>query len=236
MLRVNEIDVYYGKVQALCGVSLEVGEQEIVTIIGANGAGKSTIMKAIMGIQRPTVGTIELNGKPLQTLKTHRIVRERMVLVPEGREIFPMLSVRENLEMGAYSRNYQKAQFSERLEEAYTFFPRLKEREKQLGGTLSGGEQQMLTIARGLMCDPKVLMLDEPSLGLAPVIVESMFEIIVRINREKHIPVLLVEQNAYMALMIANRGYVLENGRIVMGGDAAELINNPQVKSAYLGG
>jgi len=236
MLSVNEIDVYYGKVQALYGVSLKADKQEIVTIIGANGAGKSTIMKSIMGIAKPVAGTILLNDVPLHNKKTHRIVRERVVLIPEGREIFPMLTVRENLEMGAYSRTYTKHEFDERLEEAFGFFPRLKEREKQKGGTLSGGEQQMLTIARGLMSKPAVLMLDEPSLGLAPVIVEDMFEIIVRINKEKHIPILLVEQNAYMALSIANRGYVLENGRIVMSGDAQKLLKDPEVKSAYLGG
>lgn len=236
MLRINEIDVFYGKVQALYGVSLEADNQEIVTIIGANGAGKSTIMKSIMGVVRPAAGSIVLNDTPLHTLKTHNIVNRRVVLIPEGREIFPMLSVLENLEMGAYSRNYTKVQFEERLDEVYGFFPRLKEREHQKGGTLSGGEQQMLTIARGLMSEPAVLMLDEPSLGLAPVIVEDMFEIIVRINKEKHIPILLVEQNAYMALSIASRGYVLENGRIVTSGDAQELLRDPEVKVAYLGG
>ena len=236
MLNVEKIDVYYGKVQALFDVSLHVEVGEIISIIGANGAGKSTIMKTIMGINRPQRGTITLESRPISGLHTHRIVRENVVLIPEGREIFPKLSVADNLEMGAYSRAYSKADYNAHVEAMYDLFPRLRERAKQQAGTLSGGEQQMLTIARGLMSDPKLLMLDEPSLGLAPVIVDDMFDVIVRIHKERNIPIILVEQNAFMALSISDRGYVLENGHIAMEGPSEMLLNDPGVKSAYLGG
>lgn len=236
MLSISNIDVFYGKVQALFGVSLEVNDDEIISIIGANGAGKSTIMKTIMGLNKPANGQITYNGKVISNTSTHNIVRSSIVLIPEGREIFPKLSVLSNLEMGAYSRKYTKAEFKQHIDSMYELFPRLKEREKQQAGTLSGGEQQMLTIARGLMSGPQLLMLDEPSLGLAPVIVEEMFNTIVRIHKERKIPIILVEQNAFMALSIADRGYVLENGRISMNGPSSMLLNDPGVKSAYLGG
>ena len=236
MLKVNNIDVYYGKVQALFNVSFEASGNDIVSIIGANGAGKTTLMKTIMGINTPARGTIEYEGKTISTWSTHRIVREKIVYVPEGREVFSALSVEENLEMGAYTLTLSKSQLAERMEKVYDIFPRLKERQKQLAGSLSGGEQQMLAIARGLMCEPKLLLLDEPSLGLAPVIVDDMFDIIVRINKESKIPIVIVEQNAFMAMSISKRTYVLEVGHVATEGDSSILINDPAIKKAYLGG
>lgn len=236
MLKVNNIDVYYGKVQALFNVSFEASDNDIVSIIGANGAGKTTLMKTIMGINTPARGSVEYEGKIISKWPTHRIVREKIVYVPEGREVFSALSVEENLEMGAYTLTLSKSQLAERMEKVYDIFPRLKERQKQLAGSLSGGEQQMLAIARGLMCEPKLLLLDEPSLGLAPVIVDDMFDIIVRINRESKIPIVIVEQNAFMAMSISKRTYVLEVGHVATEGDSSILINDPTIKKAYLGG
>ena len=236
MLRVNGIDVFYGKVQSLFNVSIEVGDNEIVSIIGANGAGKTTLMKSIMGLNRPKKGTIEYNGEIISGLPVHKVVAKKIVYVPEGREIFPNMTVRENLEMGAYSVNISKSQLESRLEEQYEIFPRLKERDKQKAGSMSGGEQQMLAIARGLMSQPELLMLDEPSLGLAPVIVDDMFDVIVRINQMRKIPIAIVEQNAFMAMSISDRTYVLEVGNLVAGGESKTLMDSDDIKKAYLGG
>ena len=236
VLKLENIDVYYDEVQALFGVSLEIRENEIVSVIGSNGAGKSTTMRAIMGLRPPRKGSITFQGKDITKTKPHNVVKEGVVYVPEGRLVFPDLSVEVNLEMGAYSKNYTKAQLKEKMEQQYELFPRLKERRTQLAGSLSGGEQQMLAIARGLMADPALIMFDEPSLGLAPVIVDDMFDIIVRINKERHVPVLIVEQNAFMALSISDRAYVLENGVITASGDSQELIASDEIRKAYLGG
>lgn len=236
ILSLNGIDVYYGEVQALFDISLDVYEGEIVSIIGSNGAGKTTTMRSIMGLRHPKKGTIVFNGEEIQKLPTHKVVDRGIVYVPEGRLVFPDLSVEVNLEMGAYSKSYSKAEMQQMMEEQYDLFPRLKERKNQLAGSLSGGEQQMLAIARGLMSDPKLIMFDEPSLGLAPVIVDDVFKVIVRINKEKNIPILLVEQNAYMALSISNRTYVLENGVITTSGKSSDLIESDEIRKAYLGG
>lgn len=236
MLNVNHIDVYYGKVQALFDVSFHVEVQEIVSIIGANGAGKTTLMKTIMGINKPARGSIEYQGRCISNNPVHKVVRNEIIYVPEGREIFVGLTVEENLIMGAYSRKFTKSQMSAHLQEMYEIFPRLQERKGQLAGSMSGGEQQMLAIARGLMSDPKLLMLDEPSLGLAPVIVDDMFEVIVRINRTRNIPIVIVEQNAFMAMSISNRTYVLEVGHVATEGDSHDLMDSPEIKKAYLGG
>lgn len=236
MLKVNGIDVYYGKVQALFDVSIEVGDNEIVSIIGANGAGKTTLMKSIMGINKPRKGTIEYNGQAINGLPAHKIVGHKIVYVPEGREIFPNMTVQENLEMGAYSVKMSGAQMERHLEEQFDIFPRLKERAKQKAGSMSGGEQQMLAIARGLMSDPELLMLDEPSLGLAPVIVDDMFDVIVRVNKVRNIPIAIVEQNAFMAMSISNRTYVLEVGNLAASGDSKVLMDSDDIRKAYLGG
>lgn len=236
MIKINGIDVYYGKVQALFDISIEVGDNEVVSIIGANGAGKTTLMKSIMGINKPKKGTIEYNGTVISGLPPHKVVHQKIVYVPEGREIFPNMTVQENLEMGAYSVSMSKSAMTSHLNEQYEIFPRLKERAKQKAGSMSGGEQQMLAIARGLMSDPKVLMLDEPSLGLAPVIVDDMFDVIVSINKIKQIPIVIVEQNAFMAMSISNRTYVLEVGNLVASGDSKTLMDSDDIKKAYLGG
>lgn len=236
MLKVNGIDVYYGKVQALFDVSIEVGDREIVSIIGANGAGKTTLMKSIMGINKPKNGTIEYNGQVISGLPPHKVVSKKIVYIPEGREIFPNMTVQENLEMGAYSVKLSKAEMERHLEEQYEIFPRLKERAKQKAGSMSGGEQQMLAIARGLMSDPELLMLDEPSLGLAPVIVDDMFDVIVRVNKVRNIPIAIVEQNAFMAMSISDRTYVLEVGNLVTHGESKTLMDSEEIKKAYLGG
>ena len=236
MLQIKEINSHYGKVHVLHQVSIEVGEQEIVSIIGANGAGKSTLMRSVMGIIHPKSGDILFNGESLNHLQTDQVVKKGIVYVPEGREVFPELSVEDNLEMGAFSKRYSQAKYQSLLEEMYDIYPRLKDRRKQLAGSLSGGEQQMLAIARGLMSEPKLIMFDEPSLGLAPVIVEEMFDVIVRINKEKKLPVILVEQNAFAALSISHRCYVMENGVIKTSGRSEELMASPEVKKAYLGG
>jgi len=236
MLKISNIDAFYGKVQALYDVSLEVGENEIISLIGANGAGKTTLMKTVMGLLKSKKGSVLFQNEELTTIKSTKIVSKGIVYVPEGREVFPEMSVRDNLEMGAYSKKFSKKEMNVHIQEMYEIFPRLKERQKQLAGSLSGGEQQMLAICRGLMSDPKLIMFDEPSLGLAPVIVEDMFKVIVNINKTKKIPVLLVEQNAFMALNISDRCYIMENGHIYLSGKSSELLDSDVVKKSYLGG
>jgi branched-chain amino acid transport system ATP-binding protein len=234
MLRVDHIHVGYGKAMALTDVSLTLERGEMVTLLGANGAGKSTLLKTISGIIPPARGKILFNGEEIQRLPPHQIVQRGIVHVPEGRAVFPDLSVEENLRMGAFCRN-DKVEVNRDLEFVFGLFPRLKERTRQAAGTLSGGEAQMLAIARGLLAGPKMLMLDEPSLGLAPVIREAIFEVIQQIYREKAITILLVEQNARWALQVARRGYVLENGRIRLEDTGEALAANPHVQRAYLG-
>ncbi len=233
MLRVENLNVYYGAIHALQGISFQVDEGEIVTLIGANGAGKSTTLRTISGLLRPRTGSITLRDQELTTVHAEQIVQLGISQVPEGRKIFAPLTVRENLMMGAFTRT-DPAEIQQTLERIYQSFPRLKERAEQYGGTLSGGEQQMLATARGLMSRPSILLMDEPSMGLSPILVEEIFRIIVEINKQGT-SILLVEQNAQMALSIANRAYVLETGRIVLSGTAKEISDNPQVKSAYLG-
>jgi branched-chain amino acid transport system ATP-binding protein len=233
VLEVSNLSVSYGAIQALTGISLHLDEGEIVTLIGANGAGKSTTLRAIMGLVPPASGEILFRGRSTGETPTFQLVREGLILVPEGRAIFANLSVRENLEMGAYSRR-DGAGIAEDFEKVFAIFPRLKERAKQTGGTLSGGEQQMLAIGRALMSSPKVLLLDEPSLGLAPLLVHTIFEAIEAIHRQGT-PVLLVEQNANAALKHSDRAYVLETGRVALEGSSAEVAANPKVKEAYLG-
>ena len=228
----EDINVYYGAIHAIKGISFEVFPDEIVTLIGANGAGKSTTLNTIAGLLRPRSGHIVLEGKDLTTIPASRIVSQGMALCPEGRRIFQQMTVRENLEMGGYTR--PKSEIPASLEEMFTRFPRLKEREKQIAGTLSGGEQQMLAMARALMSKPKLLMLDEPSMGLAPILVEQIFDIIKELH-DAGVTILLVEQNAQMALSIADRAYVLETGRIAMTGEASALLKNDDVRKAYLG-
>jgi branched-chain amino acid transport system ATP-binding protein len=234
LLELNDIHTYYGAIHALRGVTLNVEEGEIVTLIGSNGAGKSTTLRTISGQLRPRQGTITLRGKRIEAKPPHEIVELGVCQSPEGRRVFSRMSVHENLEMGAFSRR-DKAAIGADFERVYALFPRLKEREGQKAGTMSGGEQQMLAIARALMAEPKVLLLDEPSMGLAPILVEQIFDIIKTIN-EQGTTVLLVEQNALMALGIANRGYILQTGEIVLADEAAALAKNPAVRSAYLGG
>ncbi len=232
MLSVDALDVAYGQIRALKGVALEVGRSEIVALLGNNGAGKTTTLKTISGLLRPTHGTITLEGQPLAGVPPHEIVMRGLAHVPEGRRIFNRLTVRENLVMGAYTR--RDAGIAADLDRVFALFPRLGERVAQVAGTLSGGEQQMLAIARALMLGPRLLLLDEPSMGLAPVLVEQIFDTIVDINRQGT-TILLVEQNAAMALSIAHRGYVLETGSIALAGTAAELSDNADVRRAYLG-
>jgi len=234
MLVLDNVDVFYGRVQALHGLSIRVEAGEIVTLIGANGAGKSTTLRAISGLRRAQHGTITFDGHDLRTKKSHDIVALGVSQVPEGRRIFVGLTVRENLEMGAYLVRDKKT-IDDRLERVFKLFPRLQERIGQSGGTLSGGEQQMLAIGRALMSRPKMLLLDEPSLGIAPILVKEIFAEVRKINEEDGTTILLVEQNANMALHLANRGYVLETGRIVLEDHAQALLDNPQVKEAYLG-
>jgi branched-chain amino acid transport system ATP-binding protein len=234
LLEVNDINVYYGAIHALKGVSLEVGEGEIVTLIGANGAGKSTTLKAISGLLKPKTGSINFNGQNITNMPAHKIVGIGISQVPEGRRVFANLTIKENLEMGAFKRN-DRAGIAEDIAKVYNLFPRLEERQKQMAGTLSGGEQQMLAIGRGLMSKPKVLLLDEPSMGLAPLLVKEIFSIITEINK-LGTTILLVEQNANMALSIAHKAYVLETGSIVLTGPAKDLAENEEVKKAYLGG
>lgn len=234
MLRVHDLHVYYGSIHALKGVDFHLEQGEIVTLIGANGAGKSTTLNTLSGLLRSRSGEVFFLEENITRVPAQDIVRRGIVQVPEGRKIFATLTVMENLEMGAYLQN-DKAQFDRDVEIVFNHFPRLKERRLQLGGTLSGGEQQMLAIGRGLMSHPKLMLLDEPSMGLAPILVEQIFEIIREIN-DQGVSILLVEQNAQMALSIADRGYVLETDRVILEGDAHELMENPQVIEAYLGG
>ena len=233
LLDVRDLNVYYGAIHALQGISFTVSEGEIVTLIGANGAGKSTTLCTISGLLRPRRGSIRFQGRDITMMPAEQIVRLGIIQVPEGRKIFAPLTVRENLEMGAYTRK-NKAEIQQSLERVFASFPRLKERINQLGGTLSGGEQQMLATGRGLMSGPTLLLLDEPSMGLSPILVEEIFKIIQEINA-KGTSILLVEQNAHMALSIAHRAYVLETGRIVLEGTTTDVRENPQVKAAYLG-
>jgi branched-chain amino acid transport system ATP-binding protein len=233
LLELKDVHTYYGTIHALKGISLDVREGEIVTLIGSNGAGKSTTLRSINGLNHPRTGTIVFRGEEITERPAHEIVKMGISQSPEGRRIFSRMSVVENLEMGAYQRE-RGTEYDEDLERVYTLFPRLHERRSQKGGTLSGGEQQMLAIGRALMARPKLLLLDEPSMGLAPIFVERIFEIVVEINKQGT-PVLLVEQNALMALEVANRGYVLETGTVTLADDAKALRQNEQVRKAYLG-
>ncbi len=233
MLKVNDINVYYGAIHAIKGVSFEVNDGEVVTLIGANGAGKSTILNTVCGLLRSRTGSIEFLGRNLASVPAHKIVELGMAHVPEGRRIFQQMTVEENLEMGAYTQ--ARSAIEPGLERVYGQFPRLKERRRQVAGTLSGGEQQMLAMGRGLMSGPRLLMLDEPSMGLAPILVEQIFEIIRQLHKAG-VTILLVEQNAQMALSVADRGYVLETGKIVATGAGADLLRDEAVKKAYLGG
>jgi branched-chain amino acid transport system ATP-binding protein len=233
ILDVDDIHTYYGSIHALKGISIQVREGEIVTLIGANGAGKSTTLRSINGLNRPRQGTITFQGRNITSVPPHQIVAMGVAQSPEGRKLFSRMSVLENLEMGAFQRT-DRAGIREDLERVYTLFPRLAERKTQKAGTLSGGEQQMVAMGRALMARPKLLMLDEPSMGLAPIFVEKIFEIVVEINQQGT-PILLVEQNALMALDVANRGYVMETGHIALADDAKALANNEQVRKAYLG-
>jgi branched-chain amino acid transport system ATP-binding protein len=234
LLELNNVHTYYGHIHALKGLSIKVNEGEIVTLIGSNGAGKSTTLRTISGLLRPRHGEITLEGKRINQVPPHDILKMGISQSPEGRRIFPRLTVLENLELGAYGRSGQSTEFRDDLERIFELFPRLRERVGQKGGTLSGGEQQMLAIGRALMSHPRVLLLDEPSMGLAPVLVEQIFEIIKEIN-EQGMTVLLVEQNALLALAIAHRGYVIQTGKIVLEDEAKALSENETVKKAYLG-
>ncbi len=234
MLKVEDINVYYGNIQALKGVSLEVNEGEIVTLIGANGAGKSTLLKTLSGLLKPKKGSVHYLGKPISGKAAQSIVKAGISHVPEGRRVFSNMTVEENLELGAYLRN-DKNEIKKDLEKVYEVFPRLQERKKQLSGTLSGGEQQMLAMGRAIMARPKLLLLDEPSMGLAPLFVKTIFNVIQEINATGT-TILLVEQNANMALSIADRGYVIETGKVVLSGTATELLESDDLKQAYLGG
>ena len=233
MLKVNDLHVYYGSIHAVKGVSFEVNEGEVVTLIGANGAGKSTVLNTVSGLLHPRAGSIEFEGADLKGVPPHKILSRGLAQVPEGRHVFLQMTVEENLEMGAYTQ--PKSGIADSIADVYRRFPRLEERRKQTAGTLSGGEQQMLAMGRALMSKPKLLMLDEPSMGLAPILVEQIFDII----RELHTAgttILLVEQNANAALSVANRACVLETGRIVLSGTGDELMHSEQVQKAYLGG
>jgi branched-chain amino acid transport system ATP-binding protein len=234
MLQIDNIDVYYGKIQALKGVSLTVNDGELVALIGSNGAGKSTTLRTISGLMRPKQGSITYNGQPIDKLPSHEIVRLGVVHCPEGRHIFGNLSVNENLRLGAVSQTDGNL-IEKTRKDVYELFPRLSERGNQQAGTLSGGEQQMLAIGRALMAHPKLLLLDEPSLGLAPLLVESVFDIIQQI-KQRGVTIFLVEQNAWQALEIADRGYVMETGKITLADSATALLSNPEVEQAYLGG
>ena len=234
LLELENVHSYYGNIHALKGVSLTVNEGEIVTLIGANGAGKSTTLKTISGILDPRQGRVLLEGEDMVAYRAHEVVGKGVIQVPEGRRIFTRLTVRENLEMGAFLRDDTQG-IKEDLEWVFSLFPRLEERQSQVGGTLSGGEQQMLATGRALMAKPRILLMDEPSMGLAPVLVDLIFDTIKDLN-EQGMTILLVEQNALLALDVADRGYVMETGTITLAGDAKELAANPQVKEAYLGG
>ena len=233
MLKINDLNVFFGGIHALKGISFDVPKGKIITLIGANGAGKSTTLRSICGLIKPRGGKIKFDNKEITNIPTDKIVKKGIALIPEGRKIFPNLTVQENLSLGAFART-DKNETAKDLEWVYELFPRVKERLWQKGGTLSGGEQQMLAVARGLMSRPKLLMLDEPSLGLAPLLVKEIFDIIKRIHREG-MTVLLVEQNAFAALKIADYAYVLETGKIVLHGTGEELLQNEEVRKAYLG-
>ncbi len=235
ILEVNDLNVYYGAIHAIKNISFEIKKGEIVTLIGANGAGKTSTLHAVSGLLQIKSGEVSLNGINISNIEAHKLVSQGMAHVPEGRRIFTDLTVLENLEMGAYIRN-DKAEIKEDLEKMFNLFPRLAERKKQLAGTMSGGEQQMLAIARALMSRPTLLLMDEPSMGLAPLLVQEIFRIIERINKEEGVTILLVEQNAHMALSVADRAYVLETGEIIKEGKGKELLNDPDIKKAYLGG
>ena len=234
MLEVKDLEVYYGMIQAIKGISFEVNQGEIISLIGANGAGKTTILHTITGLLPAKTGKVTFDGHALNHMQAHKIVSLGMAHVPEGRRVFQQLSVMDNLQLGAYTRR-DKQEIAESLEKVFVRFPRLKERRKQTAGTLSGGEQQMLAIGRALMSRPKMLLLDEPSMGLSPILVQEIFQCITEVNRDGT-TVLLVEQNAKMALSISHRAYVLETGTISLEGPAAELLDNEQVRQAYLGG
>ncbi len=231
MLKIENLSVSYGGIKALRNISLEVPEGQIVTLIGANGAGKSTTLRSIVGLVKAHEGSIEFNGKNIMNLPTNKIIEQGITLVPEGRRVFPDLTVLENIKIGAYLR---KDNLDDDIEWVYSIFPRLKERSWQLAGTLSGGEQQMLAVARALMSHPKLLMMDEPSLGLAPLVIRDIFNVIQEINKQG-VTILLIEQNANMALKVAHTAYVLETGNITLSGTGAELLENEAVKEAYLG-
>jgi branched-chain amino acid transport system ATP-binding protein len=233
MLTLDKLNFSYGDMQVLWDIDLQVNEGEIVTVVGANGAGKSTTLKNISRLVKPSSGNIIFNGEEMQGLESHQVVERGIVQVPEGRKIFSEMTVLENLRMGSYITTARKDRETN-VERVFSMFPRLKEREKQLGGTMSGGEQQMLAIGRGLMANPKLLLLDEPSLGLSPLFVKIIFEIIQEINRQG-VTILLVEQNVFQSLKIANRAYVLETGRVVLSGSGSELLSNDHVKKAFLG-
>ncbi|MBX7233895.1 MAG: ABC transporter ATP-binding protein [Caldilineales bacterium] len=236
LLELKNLHVYYGQIHALKGIDLHVNQGEIVTLIGGNGAGKTTTLRAISGLLRtPEESSIVLQNEELTRLRAHQVVERGLIHVPEGRRVFARMSVQENLTMGAYARADRSGMDAD-LDFIFKLFPRLKERRAQLAGTLSGGEQQMLAMGRALMGNPKVLLLDEPSMGLAPVLVEAIFDTIELLNRERGTTILLVEQNALMALQIASRGYVIETGHIVLSGDAKDLSTDPRVREAYLGG
>ncbi len=234
LLQVDNIHTYYGNIHALQGISLYVDEGEIVTLIGANGAGKSTTIRTVSGIMHPREGKITFDGKEIQNVGAHDLVGRGIAQSPEGRRVFPRLTIRDNLEMGAYRRN-DNHKILDDIEKVFALFPRLKERAKQFAGTLSGGEQQMLAIGRALMARPRLLLLDEPSMGLAPLLVETIFETITRINKEDGTAILLVEQNALMALEVAQRGYVLQTGKVVLEDNANSLMSNEMVRKVYLG-
>ena len=234
VLRVDNLESYYGPIMAIRGVSLEVREGQIVTVLGANGAGKTTLLKTVSGVMDPEKGTVKFNGENIQGTEPDKVVRKGMVHVPEGREVFPLLSVKENILIGAYTRN-DKAKIAIDLEMVYSYFPILKERSGQMAATLSGGQQQMLAIGRGLMARPRLMLLDEPSLGLSPLLTEEIFTIISRLNKEQKVTMMLIEQNAEVALSVADYGYVMELGRIVMADDASTLAASKDVQEFYLG-
>ncbi|MFC4636901.1 ABC transporter ATP-binding protein [Deinococcus hohokamensis] len=234
MLELTDVHTYYGHIHALKGITMTVNEGEIVALIGGNGAGKTTTLRTISGMMKPKHGTLTYQGRNAAGVPAHLIMQQGMSHVPEGRRIFPQLTVRENLEVGAYTVTDRKL-IEQRIQEGFGFFPRLKERENQLGGTMSGGEQQMLAIARALMVNPKLLLLDEPSMGLSPLFVEAIFDIIGLLNKERGTTVLLVEQNANMALGIAHRAYVMQTGEIKLSGQASDIAQDESVRKAYLG-
>jgi len=234
MLKVDGIDVYYGDVQVLKDVSLDVNEKELIAVIGANGAGKTTLIKTISGILKPRNGKIVFQNECISEIAAHKVVSRGVVQVPEGRLLFPEMTVKENLEMGAFLVK-DKELLKEHLESVYEIFPILQERQKQLAGTLSGGEQQMVAVGRALMSSPKLIMFDEPSLGLAPMLVKSIFDLVVRINKELGITVLLVEQNVQLSCKISDRAFVIENGEVVLQGTGREMLRNGHVRRAYMG-